>query len=155
MGFLVDNLQYYVQVDVLEAQFAALLSKISSTHDFEHIRQAHDKYIATLQAQLLLANNAVSKVLKQILEECNALSHLLQLHLPDLTSPECRVQIEKIGKSFKLQSSLLFKILSAGGSHGPSPHLAQLLLRVDFNKYFSTQYPLHSAAKGVAASRPV
>ena len=50
----------FTQVDVLEAQFAALLSKISSTHDFEHIRQAHDKYIATLQAQLLLANNAVS-----------------------------------------------------------------------------------------------
>eukprot|EP00731_Ephydatia_muelleri_P031040 Em0022g554a len=155
MGFLVDNLQYYVQVDVLEAQFAALLSKISSTHDFEHIRMAHDKFIATLQAQLLLANNAVSKVLKQILEECNALSHLLQLHLPNLTPPECRVQIEKIGKSFKLQSSLLFKILSAGGSHGPSPHLAQLLLRVDYNKYFSTQYPLHPAVKGVAASRPV
>ena len=45
---------------MLEAQFAALLSKISSTHDFEHIRLAHDKFIATLQAQLLLANNAVS-----------------------------------------------------------------------------------------------
>ena len=45
---------------MLEAQFAALLSKISSTHDFEHIRMAHDKFIATLQAQLLLANNAVS-----------------------------------------------------------------------------------------------
>ena len=45
---------------MLEAQFSVLLSKISSTHDFEHIRLAHDKFIATLQAQLLLANNAVS-----------------------------------------------------------------------------------------------
>lgn len=154
MGFLVDNVQYYVQVDVLEAQFSVLLSKISSTHDFEHIRLAHDQFIASLQTQLLLANNAVSKVLKQILEECNALSRLLQQYLPDLTSPDCRAQIEKINKSFKLQSSLLFKILSAGGSYGSAPHLAQLLLRVDYNKYFSTQYPLHSAAKNVAPSRP-
>ena len=34
-------------------------------------------------------------------------------------------------------------------SHHSSPHLAQLLLRVDYNKYFSTQNPLVSTTLGI------
>ena len=40
-------------------------------------------------------------------------------------------------QSFRRQSNLLFKILSNVKSHQASPHLSQLLLRIDFNKYFS------------------
>ena len=40
-------------------------------------------------------------------------------------------------QNFQRQSNLLFKILSSVRSHQASPHLAQLLLRIDFNKYFT------------------
>jgi len=40
-------------------------------------------------------------------------------------------------QGFQRQSSLLFKVLSSVRSHQASPHLSQLLLRIDFNKYFS------------------
>jgi hypothetical protein len=40
-------------------------------------------------------------------------------------------------QNFQGQSNLLFKILSSVRSHNASPHLAQLLLRLDFNRYFS------------------
>lgn len=49
-------------------------------------------------------------------------------------------------QDFKRQSSLFFKIVSSVKNHHSAPHLAQLLLRVDYNKYFSTQNPLVSLA---------
>ncbi|CAI7997342.1 Gamma-tubulin complex component 4 [Geodia barretti] len=52
MGFLIDNLQYYVQVDVLETQFSQLLNRIKSTHDFEAVKVAHSDFVKTLQSQL-------------------------------------------------------------------------------------------------------
>ena len=39
---------------------------------------------------------------------------------------------------YERQSVMLFQILSSVRSHQGSPHLAQLLLRIDFNKQFST-----------------
>ncbi|XP_065933079.1 gamma-tubulin complex component 4-like isoform X2 [Magallana gigas] len=39
--------------------------------------------------------------------------------------------------NFQRQSNLLFTVLSSVWSHNASPHLAQLLLRLDYNYYFS------------------
>jgi len=40
-------------------------------------------------------------------------------------------------QNFQRQSSLLFKVLSSVRSHQASSHLAQLLLRIDYNRFFS------------------
>lgn len=46
--FLVDNLQYYLQVDVLESQFSIMMGKISETRDFEQIQRAHSCFQANV-----------------------------------------------------------------------------------------------------------
>uniref|UniRef100_A0A803KHA0 Gamma-tubulin complex component n=1 Tax=Xenopus tropicalis TaxID=8364 RepID=A0A803KHA0_XENTR len=97
MAFLVDNLQYYLQVDVLESQFSQLLQQINSTRDFESIRLAHDHFLSNLLAQSFI-----------------------------LLKP-----------GFSCQSSLLFRILSSVRNHQINPDLAQLLLRLDYNKYYT------------------
>ncbi|KAK2547819.1 Gamma-tubulin complex component 4 [Acropora cervicornis] len=60
MAFLVDNLQYYLQVDVLETQYSQLVEKINNTRDFEAIRLAHDHFITTLMAQSFLLMKPVN-----------------------------------------------------------------------------------------------
>uniref|UniRef100_A0A8C7L1S7 Gamma-tubulin complex component n=1 Tax=Oncorhynchus kisutch TaxID=8019 RepID=A0A8C7L1S7_ONCKI len=102
MAFLVDNLQYYLQVDVLESQFSQLLQQINSTRDFESIRLAHDHFLSNLLAQSFI-------LLKPVIIACNL----------------CR------------QSFLLFKILSGVRNHQINSDLAQLLLRLDYNKYYT------------------
>ncbi|XP_044300831.1 gamma-tubulin complex component 4 isoform X2 [Varanus komodoensis] len=97
MTFLVDNLQYYLQVDVLESQFSQLLQQINATRDFESIRLAHDHFLSNLLAQSFI-----------------------------LLKP-----------GFSCQSSLLFKILSSVHNHQINSDLAQLLLRLDYNKYYT------------------
>ncbi|XP_074651183.1 gamma-tubulin complex component 4-like [Tubulanus polymorphus] len=135
MAYLLDNLQYYLQVDVIESQYSILLGKIEATHDFEAIRLAHDQFLAALLVQSFLHMKTVSRYLKEILEICNNFCVLMQGEAP---SQEAETnKLEELSKSFQVQSGLLFRILSSVQSHQSSPHLAQLLLRMDFNKFFS------------------
>lgn len=136
MAFLVDNLQYYLQVDVIESQFSVLLDKIENTRDFEAIRMAHDHFLSSLLSQCFIHMKQISFCLKEILELCQAFCGLMT-HSEVILSVEETSQLDEITKGFQRQSNLLFKVLSSVRSHQSSPHLSQLLLRIDFNKYFS------------------
>ncbi|XP_077989144.1 gamma-tubulin complex component 4-like [Glandiceps talaboti] len=135
MAFLVDNLQYYLQVDVLETQFSQLVEKISATRDFESIRLAHDQFLTSLLGQAFLHMKPFSHCLKEILDIC--LSFCTLLTQTNRLSEREMTQIDKLAQSFKRQSSLLFTILSSVSSRESNPYLAQLMLRIDFNKYYS------------------
>ncbi|XP_033101259.1 gamma-tubulin complex component 4-like isoform X2 [Anneissia japonica] len=135
MAFLLDNLQYYLQVDVLESQFTALIQKIQSTRDFEEVRFAHDQFLASLMAQSFLLMKPVRHCLNEILDVCHSFCTLLMQSVT-MTAREISY-MERIAQGFNRQSSLLFKILSGVRSHQTSPHLSQFMLRLDFNKFYS------------------
>lgn len=40
--FFIHNLQYYIQVDVVESQYSLLMNTIHSTNDFEELTRAHN-----------------------------------------------------------------------------------------------------------------
>ncbi|XP_078678204.1 gamma-tubulin complex component 4-like [Branchiostoma floridae x Branchiostoma belcheri] len=136
MAFLLDNLQYYLQVDVLETQFSQLVEKIQATRDFENIRLAHDQFLSSLLAQSFILMKPVFHCLNEILDQCHNFAMLVSLNPGALNERQLDL-LETIAKDFSRQSNLLFKILSSVRSHQASPYLAQLLLRVDYNKYFS------------------
>lgn len=46
--FLVDNLQYYFQVDVIEAQFSLLLKAVENANELEDIIKVHHNFISNL-----------------------------------------------------------------------------------------------------------
>ncbi|XP_071965450.1 gamma-tubulin complex component 4-like isoform X2 [Antedon mediterranea] len=135
MAFLLDNLQYYLQVDVLESQFSGLIQKIQSTRDFEEVRFAHDQFLASLMAQSFLLMKPVRHCLNEILDICHSFCTLL-MQTVTMTAREISY-MERIAQGFNRQSSLLFKILSGVRSHQTSPHLSQFMLRLDFNKFYS------------------
>jgi len=136
MAFLVDNLQYYLQVDVIESQFKILMDKINSTKDFEAAKLAHEHFLSSLLAQSFVHMRTVSSCLYEILEQCSLFCRLLV----SSDSPGCErdaQQVHNISQSFAKHSSLLFQVLSGVRSQSARPHLAQLLLRLDFNKFFT------------------
>ncbi|XP_023227002.1 gamma-tubulin complex component 4-like [Centruroides sculpturatus] len=136
MSFLVDNLQYYLQVDVLESQFSLFVEKVKSIKDFEEIQHAHENFLTSITSQSFLMLEPVYLCLKEILNQCLALCTLVLQSSPfgqkELT------QLNSIALNFRRQTHLLFRVLSSFYSHHSSPHLAQLLLRIDYNKYFSS-----------------
>uniref|UniRef100_A0AAZ3QFM3 Gamma-tubulin complex component n=1 Tax=Oncorhynchus tshawytscha TaxID=74940 RepID=A0AAZ3QFM3_ONCTS len=84
MAFLVDNLQYYLQVDVLESQFSQLLQQINSTRDFESIRLAHDHFLSNLLAQSFILLKPVFHCLNEILELCHNFCSLVSQNVAPL-----------------------------------------------------------------------
>uniref|UniRef100_A0A8C5Q1H9 Gamma-tubulin complex component n=1 Tax=Leptobrachium leishanense TaxID=445787 RepID=A0A8C5Q1H9_9ANUR len=136
MAFLVDNLQYYLQVDVLESQFSQLLQQINSTRDFESIRLAHDHFLSNLLAQSFILLKPVFHCLNEILDLCHSFCSLVSQNLGPLDERGA-AQLDILVKGFSCQSSLLFRILSSVRNHQINPDLAQLLLRLDYNKYYT------------------
>ncbi|XP_076002980.1 gamma-tubulin complex component 4 [Genypterus blacodes] len=136
MAFLVDNLQYYLQVDVLESQFSQLLQHINSTRDFESIRLAHDHFLSNLLAQSFILLKPVFHCLNEILELCHNFCSLVSQTVAPLDE-RGSAQLEILVKGFSRQSFLLFKILSSVRNHQINSDLAQLLLRLDYNKYYT------------------
>lgn len=66
MLFLVDNLQYYLQVDVLESQFCGLINAVQNSKDFECIQRAHSVFqanIMSLSKQLRLVAVVASQTM--------------------------------------------------------------------------------------------
>ncbi|XP_047220140.1 gamma-tubulin complex component 4 [Girardinichthys multiradiatus] len=137
MVFLIDNLQYYLQVDVLESQFSQLLQQINSTRDFESIRLAHDHFLSNLLAQSFILLKPVFHCLNEILELCQSFCSLVGQSVASLDERGTAQQLDLLVKGFRRQSSLLFKILSSVRNHQINSDLAQLLLRLDYNKYYT------------------
>ncbi|KAF6041284.1 TUBGCP4 [Bugula neritina] len=137
MQFLVDNLLTYLQVDVIESQFHEMLEKINSSKDFEIIRSAHETFQTNLLAQCFLLNVPVNHCLMCILESCTSFCTLFESASNRLTVDQLE-HCQALQAMFKKQTLLLFKILTSTKTHQRNPYLVQLLLRIDFNKYFTS-----------------
>lgn len=136
MAFLVDNLQYYLQVDVIESQYKILMDKINSTKDFEAAKLAHEQFLSSLLAQSFVHMRTVSSCLYEILDQCSLFCRILVAAENNTSGSKDEKQIKSITSNFKKHSTLLFQVLSR--SQSARPHLAQLLLRLDFNKFFTS-----------------
>ncbi len=146
---------------MLEAQWQAFMDVATGCEDFERVAAAHEKCLLALHAQCFLQQGAVSRALHQLFQLCLALCRMLSyapelcMHSPlapmalTLTLHACRYadagersahkykrQFDGIRAEFGRQSSFLFAFLSNMASPAASPHLSQLLLRLNFNEFF-------------------
>lgn len=148
--FVIDNLQYYLQVNVLESQYTILQTAISSTRDFEQIQRAHTIFQANIMSQTFLLmstvedntqsvhyrtrgfeDNPVHKTISSLLELCRSFCAEQQKNPFDETN------ISKMQQEFHHSMSVLLQLFSTLRSHPCGAHLAQLRLRLDFNFWFS------------------
>uniref|UniRef100_A0A7S3AJV7 Spindle pole body component n=1 Tax=Haptolina ericina TaxID=156174 RepID=A0A7S3AJV7_9EUKA len=129
MAFLVDNLQYYLHVDVLEVQWQAFMEVAHAAADFETLNAAHERCLQALHSQCFLPPGSVSTALHQILQVCLELCYML-------TEARFDEQFTAVSREFTRQSTYLFAYLSSMTSPQVSPHLGQLLLRLNFNQFF-------------------
>lgn len=136
MTFIIDNLQYYLQVDVIESQHSVLMDKIKSMDFFDDIQMAHGFFLATVTAQTFISMKPVYQSLREVFNLCEAFCNLVE-QIARAPRETISNEVEEYSNKFFLQTQLLLRILSSIRSHQASPHLGQLLTRIDFNKYFS------------------
>mmetsp|Transcript_47628 Transcript_47628/g.154586 ORF Transcript_47628/g.154586 Transcript_47628/m.154586 type:complete len:177 (+) Transcript_47628:3-533(+) len=137
MAFWVDSLQYYLQVDVLDVGWQALAAAAEEEEDFEALAAAHEATLASLSSQCFLQAGPVSAALHSLFQLCLALCRLAELADTGLRQPaEWAAQVDAIAREFERQTSFLLAHLSSLASPQVSPHLSQLLLRLNFNGTF-------------------
>lgn len=67
------------QVDVVEAQSAALLERMGKARDFEDAEAAHAAFLAGVLEQTLLSSPRVATALEAIYKLCTRLCNLVQV----------------------------------------------------------------------------
>ena len=132
MMFVVDNLQYYLMADVLESQFSLLLNRLEHSSNFEELKQAHDIFLSSVISNTFVNNKPVNQCLTELLQCC-----IMYCKLMEFQKDFKGQKLQEISENFSRQSSWLFKLLTSIKSRQTGSQLAQLLLRIDFNRYFS------------------
>eukprot|EP01006_Ploeotia_vitrea_P064278 TRINITY_DN87463_c0_g1_i1.p1 TRINITY_DN87463_c0_g1~~TRINITY_DN87463_c0_g1_i1.p1 ORF type:complete len:458 (-),score=240.47 TRINITY_DN87463_c0_g1_i1:34-1284(-) len=133
MQFLVDNLQYYLHVDVVEVQFQALVDRISQSSDFVAVMSAHEDFVNSLTRLCFLHARPISRALDRIFILCFDFCHLIKQQGVNVDVDA----IEQMRKEFDMQASILFTILSRKTGLFSSSHWSQLVLRLDYNRHLS------------------
>jgi hypothetical protein len=140
MSFLVDNIYSYLQLDVLEALWQQLSADLQKSSDFEEVAKMHDNYLQKILEQSFLNYQEVLKAIQDVLyvstKMCKFLSQMDAEHLLDGDFAPRFLQIKR---DFETLSNKIFNMLNSykESSHRSSPQLAQLLLRIDYNDFFS------------------
>ncbi|XP_076289215.1 gamma-tubulin complex component 4 isoform X2 [Lasioglossum baleicum] len=141
--FIIDNLQYYLQVDVLESQYTIMEANMKNTRNFEDVQKAHTIFLANVMSQTFLLGstterkNPVNKLIKLLLRLCD--DFILQASMWEvgnllLTEKE---ELKTLSDTLESLMSWLTKTLNRVRAQPSGEHLAQLLLRLDFNRWFS------------------
>ncbi|XP_050515476.1 gamma-tubulin complex component 4 [Diabrotica virgifera virgifera] len=158
--FLVNNLQYYLQVDVIEAHFSLLLKAVENANGFEDIIKVHHEFISSLLAKTFVSTpnqertcqnkrslyqvpavqydipSRVYNIIIKLLELCDHFCLVANTWDSELADVELEELIMFQNQTDVVIESLLF-ILQKLHEKASGQHLLQLLSQLDFNRYFS------------------
>ena len=138
MAFFIDNVMSYFQVDVLEAQWSKLEQLVAKSQDFEEVRKFHDNYLNNINSQCLVYMSKLVKALEDLLQICKTMSYFIdRIERSEEYIADMEKQYRVIKAQFESQSGLIFKVMSSVKKNQNSPFLSQLLLRLDYNEYYS------------------
>ncbi|XP_021906800.1 gamma-tubulin complex component 4 [Carica papaya] len=134
MAFLIRNLQFYIQVDVIESQWKVLQAHIQDSRDFTELVGFHQEYLSALISQSFLDIGSVSRILDSIMKLC------LQFcwNIENQKSNANTIELEHITEEFNKKSNSLYTILRSSRLAGSqrAPFLRRFLLRLNFNSFF-------------------
>ncbi|GER24727.1 gamma-tubulin complex component 4 homolog [Striga asiatica] len=134
MAFLIRNLQFYIQVDVIESQWNVLQSHIQNSRDFTELVGFHQEYLSALISQSFLDIGSVSRILDGIIKLC----------------------WQFCWKEFNKKSNSLYTILRSSRIAGSqrAPFLRRFLLRLNFNSFFEKSKQTNKAYHLSSSSSP-
>ena len=117
---------------------------LEKTIIFLYSRLAHDDFLAAVASQTFVNYRPVHQCLNELLSVC---LHFAKFALEGPGSSDLSEMSDEDGVggrrlaqlclSFSRQSGLLFQLLGQLRNQQAGCHLAQLLLRIDFNRFFS------------------
>lgn len=134
MTYLITNLQFYIQVDVIESQWNLLQERVEASKDFTELVRFHQEYLSALISQSFLDIGSVSRILDNIIKLCLRLCRLIE----NQDGTPNSVDLDQISEEFNKKSNSLYTILRSSKLAGSqrAPFLRQFLLRLNYNSFF-------------------
>ncbi|KAF4364449.1 hypothetical protein F8388_007026 [Cannabis sativa] len=134
MAFLIRNLQFYIQVDVIESQWNVLQAHIQDSHDFTELVGFHQEYLSALISQSFLDIGSLSRILDSIMKLCLRFCWSIDNQESIANTSE----LEHITEEFNKKSNSLYTILRSSRLVGSqrAPFLRRFLMRLNFNSFF-------------------
>ncbi|KAL2612318.1 hypothetical protein R1flu_024010 [Riccia fluitans] len=134
MTYLITNLQFYIQVDVIESQWTLLQERVEASKDFTELARFHQEYLSALISQSFLDIGSVSRILDSIIKLCLQLCRIIEQQEGTPSASE----LEQITEEFNKKSNSLYTILRSSKLAGSqrAPFLRQFLLRLNYNSFF-------------------
>ncbi|VDO93787.1 unnamed protein product, partial [Schistosoma margrebowiei] len=120
MAFIIESLQYYLQVDVIEAQYSHLIHRLHSDQEIGLIQIAHEAYLAGLQAQALLFMPNIKLCILQLLNYCCQFVDLSNqqyyndhlMNMDDDHNHQLSSEVQEMVNKFYTQAKLLYDLLN-------------------------------------------
>ena len=144
VAYLIDQLQYYLHVDVLETNYTILLKEIKETKDFEAIKRAHSKFLGEIQAWSFLSdeseNNLSSAPVSQLIDLVIVLGFQTAVKFTEMTDVEPKgSSVKKLESNYEHVVLIMVALLESSAARQHNSLMNQLLLRVDYNGFFSNK----------------
>ena len=133
LAFLIDNLQYYIHVDVLETNYTVLFDKINKTDDYEAIKKAHDEFLGALRAWTF--QNMDTTAVSNFIVCLTQIAFIICNQFIEQKSNE--MWISSVETKYEYLVSTMYTSLVTSASKQHNSLMNQLLLRIDYNNYFS------------------
>jgi hypothetical protein len=70
MHFFISNFLYYLQVDVVDSEYAALVRDVAAANDFQQVLRIHRNFLATVLRVSLVDNVTVQDSIERVLQSC-------------------------------------------------------------------------------------
>lgn len=118
---------------------------MKNTENFEDVQTAHSVFLANIMSQTFLSSstekhkNPVNNLIRLLLRLCD--DFILQASMWEVTnllSTE-KEELKTLTDTLSSVMDVLIKTLNKVRAQPSGKHLAQLLLRLDFNRWFSKQ----------------
>ena len=78
--FLVNALQYFLHVDVLEVQWHILQKQLSQVRDYDSLKKAHSRFVSSIRRQCFLDAKTIRRTLDSVFRLCVTLCNLVEKH---------------------------------------------------------------------------
>jgi len=136
MHFFLSNVQYYLQIDVLDSEFDALIEIMEKSDDIEALHVAHERYLHRVCVQSFVYGDPL------IRQQIRGMLHLITR----FTAQASKVNLDpiryknvlRLADEFREKAEKLYRSTEeVASSNETYSHLMKLVTRLDFNRYFS------------------
>ncbi|KAF2354720.1 Gamma-tubulin complex component protein [Trinorchestia longiramus] len=148
---LIDGLQYYLQVDVLESEHYHLVTSVKECGDYEQLQCLVASYLTSLTRLCFLSHSLVSKCLSLLFSLCHELCDVLSCNSGSRVSG--KRTLEELSEDLESCCSRLFLVLGSLQQLPGQQHTASLLDRLDYNHYYRKDQ-LHLSGKDDSSTSP-